>query len=131
MSHDGCIIHYSVNNPTIQISKLTLGTLYVGLTFMWQCEVEIPGNQLPGVSAEVEWRGPGGSVITSDSRITVGDVLEETPGREYRTLMTFTPLSASDTGSYSCSATIRPNVANGNVMNGTGEGTSSLTVTRK
>ena len=125
------IYFVAVNNPTIQITRLTLGTLYVGLTIALRCDAEIPGNQLPGVSAEVEWRGPGGSVITSDSRITVGSVMEETPGREYRRSLTFAPLSSVDTGSYSCSATIRPSVANGNVTNGAGEGISSLTVTRK
>ena len=126
------IYFVAVNNPTIQITRLgTLGTLYVGLSFTLRCDAEIPGSQLPGVSAEVEWRGPDGSVITSDSRITVGSVTEETPGREYRRSLTFTPLSSVDTGSYSCSATIRPNVANGNVMNGVGSSSSSLTVTRK
>ena len=121
----------AVNNPTIQITGLILGTLYVGLTFMWRCEADIPGNQVAGVSADIEWRGLGGSVLTSDSRITVGDVLEETPGREYRSLLTFTPLSAMDTGSYSCSATVRPSVANGNVINGVGSGSDTLTVTGK
>ena len=96
-----------------------------------RCEVEIPGNQLQGVSAEVEWRGPGGSVLTSGSRITVGDVMETTPGREYRSSLTFTPLSSVDTGSYNCSATVRPTVANGNVNDGVGSGIDSLTVTRK
>ena len=121
----------AVNNPTIQISRQFLGTLYVGLTFMWRCDAEIPGSQLSGVSAEIEWRGPGGGVLTSDSRITVGDVELETVGREYRRSLTFTPLSAMDTGSYNCSATIRPSVPNGNVMNGVGSGGDSLTVTRK
>ena len=121
----------AVNNPTIQISKLTLGTLYVGLTFPLRCDAEIPGSQVAGVSAEIEWRGPGGSVLTSDSRVTVGSVEEETAGREYRRLLTFSPLSAMDTGSYSCSATVRPTVANSNVMNGVGSGGNSLTVARK
>ena len=57
---------------TIQFTRLVLRSLYLGLPFSWRCEVEIPGNQLPGVTADVEWRGPGGAVITSDSRITVG-----------------------------------------------------------
>ena len=98
---------------------------------MWRCEADIPGNQVAGVSADTEWRGLGGGVLTSDSRITVGDVLEETPGREYRSLLTFTPLSAMDTGSYSCSATVRPSVANGNVINGVGSGSDTLPVTGK
>ena len=101
------------------------------MNFTWRCEVEIPGNQLPGVSADIEWRGPDGSVITSDNRITVGDVEVDTPGREFRSLMTFAPLAAEDAGSYTCSATIRPRVANGNVTNGVGSGSRSLSLAGK
>ena len=51
-----------------------MSTLYVGLNFTWRCDVELPGNQLVGVRAVVEWRRPDGSVLNSDNRITVGDV---------------------------------------------------------
>ena len=123
------ILFVTVNNPTIQFTRLTLGTIYVGLSFTMRCDVEIPGSQLQGVTADVEWRGPGGSVLTNTSRITVGGVMETTPGREYQSSLTFTPLSSVDTGSYNCSATIRPTVANGNVNSGVGTGSESLTVT--
>ena len=94
-----------------------------------RCDVELPGNPLAGVTADVEWRGPGGSVLTSGSRITVNAVVETRLGREYFSSLTFTPLSSVDTGSYNCSATIRPAVANGNVNSGVGTGSDSLTVT--
>ena len=98
----------AVPTPSIQFTRLVLRSLYLGLPFSWRCEVEIPGNQLPGVTADVEWRGPGGAVITSDSRITVGATTEPSPGREYQKSLMFSPLSARDSGSYSCSATVMP-----------------------
>ena len=105
--------------------------MYVGLNFTWRCEVELPGRQLSGVSATVEWIGPDGTVITSGSRITVGDTLESSPGREYRKYLSFTPLSAGDSVSYSCSATVMPTTSNSFVTNAVGIGSDSLSVAGK
>ena len=121
----------AVPTPTTQFTRFTLGTLYVGLNFTWRCEVEIPGRQLSGVSASVEWIGPNGAVITSGSRITVGDTLETIPGREFQKSLAFTPLSAGDSGSYSCSATVMPTTTNSLVTNAVGTGSESLTVASK
>ena len=93
--------------------------------------MEIPGNQLPGVMADVEWRGPGGAVITNNSRITVGATTEPSPGREFQKILTFSPLSAGDSGSYSCSATVMPTATNSLVTNGMGTGSDYLTVAGK
>ena len=121
---------FAVPNPIIQFTKLTLGSLYVGLSFTWHCEAQLPGSQLAGVSATVEWRGLDGAVITSDNRITVGDVIE-TPGRRFERSLMFSPLSAGDSGSYSCLATVMPTVANPRVTSGVGTGSDSLTVASK
>ena len=106
-------------------------SLYVGLNFTWHCEVELPGRQLSGMSASVEWIGPNGTVITSGSRITVGATLVTSPGREYQKSLTFTPLSAGDSGSYSCSATVMPTTSNSLVTNAVGAGSESLSVASK
>ena len=105
---------------------------YVGLSFTWRCDVRIPGDQLLGVDAVVEWMGPGGRLTSSsDSRLTVGELDVDSPGREYRRSLTFSPLSASDMGSYSCSATVTPTVENSGVTNGMGIGSDNLTVASK
>ena len=122
---------FVVPSPSLRLSKSVLGSLYVGLNFNFECEADLPGNQLVGVSATVEWRGPNGSVITSNSRITVGDVIETTTGRRFERSLMFSPLSAGDTGNYSCSATVMPTVANPRVTNGVGTGNSSLTIASK
>ena len=121
----------AVPTPTIQFTKLTLESPYVGLNFTWRCEVELPGRQLSGVSASVEWIGLNGSVLTSGSRITVGNTAVESPGREYQKTLAFTPLSAGDSGSYSCSATVMPTTSNSHVTNGMVMDSDSLSVASK
>ena len=121
----------AVPTPTVQFTRFTLGTLYVGLNFTWRCQVELPDRQLSGVSATVEWIGPNGAALTSDSRITVGDTLETSPGREYQKTLTFTPLSAGDSGNYSCSVTVMPTTSNSLVTNAVGTGSDSLSVACK
>ena len=93
--------------------------------------MDIPGNQLAGMSAAVEWRRPNGDIITNDSRITVSRVIEVAPGRSFQRLVMFSPLSAGDAGSYSCRATAMPTVMNSNVMNGVGSGNDSLSIASK
>ena len=93
--------------------------------------MEILGEQLPGVTADVEWRGPGGSVITNNSRVTVGTTIEAAPGREYQKTLFFSPLSAGDTGSYTCSGTVMVDPTNSFITNGVGTGSDSLTVVGK
>ena len=93
--------------------------------------MEIVGRQLADVSASVEWIGLNGAVITSGSRITAGDTLETSPGREYQKSLTFLPLSAGDSGSYSCSATVMPTTSNSLVTNAVGTGSDSISVASK
>ena len=83
------------------------------------------------MSASVEWIGPNGAVITSDSRVTVGATLETSPGREFQKTLSFTPLSAGDSGSYSCSATVMPTTSNSLVTNAVGTESDSLSVASK
>ena len=94
--------------------------------------MDIPGNQLSGVSAAVQWRRPNGDImITNDSRITIGGVVEIAPGRTFQRSVIFSTLSAGDSGSYSCSATVMPIVMNSNVVNGVETGSDTLTVASK
>ena len=84
------------------------------------------------MDAVVEWRGPGGLLVSSnDDRFTLGDLLIDSPGLEYRRAIQFSPLSADDMGTYSCSATFMPTVANSDVTNGFGIGNNSLTIVGK
>jgi hypothetical protein len=117
----------------ISITEIPLvHTEYVGLNFTWRCDARIPGEQLSGVQGNVEWMKNGIKLLSSSNgRIILEDPPNDAPGREYRKLIHFTPLSADDMGTYSCSATIRPTVANSEVTNGFGIGNNSLTVVGK
>ena len=121
----------AVPTPTVRFTRFTLGSLYVGLNFTWRCEVDLPGDQLAGVRAAVDWRGPSDDIMTSDNRITVGRVVETSPGRSFQREVMFSPLSVGDAGSYSCTGTVMPTVMNSNVMNGVGTLNDSLTVASK
>ena len=85
-------------------------------------------QQLAGVDVAVEWRRPNNSTLVSDDRITVGNSMAVTEGRDYRRSVMFSPLSAGDSGSYSCSATIMPDTENSRVTNGVQVGSDSLSV---
>ena len=131
--HVTILFNNTVPTPTIQFTTTQLVlNYYVGLNFTWRCDVRIPGSQLIGVDAVVEWMGPGGMLTSSNNgRLTVGELDVDSPGREYRRLLTFSPLSASDMGSYSCSATVMPTVDNSGVTNGMRIGSDNLTVASK
>ena len=124
-----------VPNPMISFSPIPLVTNeYVGLNLTWRCEARIPvSQQLLGVDAVVEWRGPGGLLIASsnDGRVTLGELVIDSPGRDYRRSIQFFPLSADDMGTYSCSATAMPTVTRSGVTNGFGMSNNSLTVVGK
>ena len=105
---------------------------YVGLNFTWRCEAQVPGSQLVDIDAVIEWMKDGIRLSSSSNgRITLGETIIDSPGREFRRSIVFSPLSAGDMGSYSCSATIRPTVDNPGVTNGVGIGNKSLTVVSK
>jgi hypothetical protein len=87
---------------------------------------------LGGIEAVVEWIKNGIRLSSSSNgRITLGMLTEDSPGKEFRRSIQFSPLSADDMGTYSCSATIRPTVANSRVTNGFGIGNNSLTIVGK
>ena len=122
-----------VPNPIVQITEIPLiPTEYVGLNFTWRCDARIPDNQFIGVDAAVEWMKLGVKLSSSnDGRITLGDLVIDSPGREYRRSINFSPLSADDMGTYSCSATFRPTMPNSDVTNSFGISNNSLNIIGK
>ena len=96
-----------------------------------RCEAQVPGNQLDDIGGVIEWMKDGNKLSDSNGRITLEDTIIDSPGREFRRSIVFTPLSAGDMGSYSCSATISPTADNPGVTNGIGIRSSNLTVAGK
>ena len=124
----------SVPNPGIQFTRLPLvPAVYVGLNVTLRCEARVPvTEQLLGVEAVVEWMKDGVRLSSSgDGRITLRDLQIDSPGRDYRRSIQFTPLSAGDMATYSCSATVMPTVDNSRVTDGFGIGNTDLTIVGK
>ena len=80
----------------------------------------------------MEWMKDGARISSSgDGRITLGGLQIDSPGRDYRRSIQFSPLSADDMAIYSCSATVMPTMDNPRVTNGFGIGNNSLTIVGK
>ena len=121
-----------VRQPTIEIGISPLFAIYytgLGLTLL--CDVDIPGPQLLAVEAEITASGPSGA-ITGDSRVTVGEVTEDTAGDSYSRIITFSALSSMlDDGMYTCMGTVRPTAPSAFITNGEGTGSRQLNVIGK
>ena len=87
----------------------------------------IPGGQLIGVQIGIELSGPNG-ILTSDGRITVNSVVVVNPGHAYRRSVTFSSLTAEDSGSYTCTVTVTPTNGNAMTTSATALRSGSLTV---
>ena len=121
-----------VRQPTIEINlDPFLITYYTGLGLTLQCDVDIPGPQLLAVEADITVSGPSGA-ITGDSRVTVGEVVEDAAGDAYSRVITFSALSSMlDDGMYTCMGTVRPTTPSAFITNGEGTGSRQLNVVGK
>ena len=117
-------------SPEVALREQSLPPFYVGRDFSWRCDAENPGPALSGVTADFVW-SKDSTEVTSGDRITVGGVVVDTVGIEWRRSVMFNPLSSDDSGSYTCTASIRPTTANAFVTNGMDTGMEELTVVSK
>ena len=124
------LLFCAVPSPVIALREQSLPPFYVGRDFSWRCEAENRGPALSGVTADIVWSKDSNELI-SDSRITVGGLVVDTVGIEWRRSVMFNPLGSVDSGSYTCSATIRPTTANAFVTNGMNTGMEEMTVVSK
>ena len=120
----------AVPSPVIRFRQGIFPPFYVGLDFNWRCDAENPGPALPGVTADIVW-SKDGNELTNTSRIIVGNVREDAPGTDWRQAVLFNPLSSVDSGSYTCTAAIRPTTANAFVTNGMNTGMEEMSVVSK
>ena len=61
-------------------------------------------------SVEITWMGPGGTTITSSSRVII-NATESTGGNNYTSSLEFVYLRESDAGNYTCNVTILSTIA--------------------
>ena len=119
-----------VPSPEIALRELLHPPFSVGRDFSWRCDAENTGPTLSGVTADIVW-SKNGNEVTSGDRITVGGLMVDAPGTLWRRSVMFNPLSSVDSGSYTCTVSIRPATANAFVTNGMNTRMEEMTVVSK
>ena len=120
------MVSVSVPTPSVNVA-VPDGTLYAGTNVTLNCTIQLDGAIDTGVGVTVEWTGPNGvTVLSTDGLITVSDVTGS--NTTYQSTVTFTPLISNDNGTYTCNATVSPNLTS-EVITVSGAGSDSGTVT--
>ena len=111
---------YAVPQPiAVTLTATPPSSHYTGLNLTLSCTV-LGSDQVPGTTASIQVTNPQNMLITSDSRITVGSVVEVPGGSIFQQRVQFRPLSALvDIGSFTCSAAFVPVQTNNFVLNST------------
>ena len=120
----------------MSISLTPSGTIYESTLLVITCNATLPSVVDTDVTATVTWSGPNGTVIISDGRVTVGQVLfiEKSV---FQRKVTFSPVDngdmndgqTNDTGEYTCNTTISS--TNQLILSGTNNITEEITVDSK
>ena len=102
----------TVPPPTVTITPADNDLIYsAGGNLTLICIVSLNGvltDNVAGIRIESTWTGPHGELPLARSqngRITISDTIQHDDGR-YRSTVVFSPLHMSDTGSYSCDASV-------------------------
>ena len=87
---------------SVEVSNSTGQNALHGTNYALMCIV----NRIPGmrIIPSLEWVGPDGEVIVSGGNITVGEVEHE--GAVSSLTLSFTPVSSSHGGTYTCRAAV-------------------------
>ena len=70
------------------------------------CDVEVDEAVDTGISVSTSWRGPSGE-LASNSRVTLSEI-NVLDSENYLSEVMISSLQSSDSGSYTCAATISP-----------------------
>ena len=98
---------------------------HVGQNVSYSCETQFNGV-LSGLFGQVQVFGPDGNALEgSDGRVSITETIKT---RNFERTLSFSPLSAEDTGDYRCTGTIMPEMSNPLITNGTGNMPLSINV---
>ena len=117
----------------MSISLTPSGTIYESTLLVITCNATLPSVVDTDISATLTWTRPSGTVINSDGRVTVGQLLliEESV---FQRNVTFSPVDngdmndnrTNDTGEYTCDTTISS--TNQLILSGTSNINEEITV---
>ena len=103
MSYLHTYVHLStVPPPSVSVTN-TSGT-YAGTNFNLTCAIELNTAVDTPVVVNSTWRGP--VVIPAGPRVIASEPTGT--GARYQTILMFRPLNTSDSGNYTCEATVSP-----------------------
>ena len=82
---------------------------YAGVVYRLECGVGSNEAYMgTGAEAAIIWRDSEGNPIISDSRVSVSETEVAPDEGGFRSTLSFSPLSLSDTGDYVCSVVVAP-----------------------
>ncbi len=100
----------------MEITSAPDRTLYTEESVTFTCEIIISPSVNTAVDVSVTWSGTQGEMLSTDGRVTVSNMTVSAP---YQSTLTLSSLIISDTGSYTCTASVGPSspqvVASGDV----------------
>ncbi len=85
---------------SVEITSVPDRTLYNGEDVTLTCDITLDPAVDTGVAVTVSWTGPGGSITAG-----VSDIRGSGP---YQSTLTLSSLTTSDSGDYTCTATVDP-----------------------
>ena len=103
----------TVSEPDAMVAPVSDGstTPHAGVEYRLVCGVDSNESyvgMMMGAEVVIVWRNSEGDPVVSDARVSVSQT-EAVPGEGgFRSTLTFSPLSLSDTGDYVCCAVFTP-----------------------
>ncbi len=106
--------------PSVAVTADTDQTLYADENVTLTCDITLDPAVDSEVAVTASWTGPGGPITDGVSDMTGS-------GLAYQSTLTFSSLTTSDSGLYTCTASVDPAVSTPLVV-GSGDGTGSHTI---
>ncbi len=100
-----CVTHPPVPPPSVVVTASQDQTLYDGESVTLTCTITLDQAVDSVVAVTASWAGPGGGVLSYGGRVTVSGVTGSGP---YQSTLTLSSLVTSDTGDYTCTASVDP-----------------------
>ena len=116
----------AVTPPSVSVTNTS--RTYAGTNFNLTCAIELNTAVDTPVVVNRTWRGP--VVIPTGTRVIASE--QTGTGARYQSILMFRPLNTSDSGNYTCEATVSPSPESQFIIASTaGRGTLSVTVQGK
>ncbi len=90
----------------VEITDSSNGSYLTGDNLNLTCTAAVSPSVDTPVNVTVVWTGPNGTISGDNGRIVTADQTDSEPALS---LLTISPLQSSDSGTYTCTASLSPN----------------------